>query len=77
MFFFRLPLPVCCPRQVFDGIIYLLILCNGVLLVLQTYMLNNTSDTQTIYAFWVSYIFIGVYTAEQLFKILGNKNKKC
>ena len=50
----------------------MMIFTNLVLLVLQTYLLTNTSDSQTIYAFWVSYIFISVYTLEAILKIIGD-----
>ena len=31
------------------------------------------SDKQTIYAFWVSYIFIGAYVVEVILKLIGVK----
>ena len=58
--------------QGFEFLIYMMIFTNLVLLVLQTYLLTNTSDSQTIYAFWVSYIFISAYTLEAILKIIGN-----
>jgi len=55
----------------FEFCIYTLIFINGVLLILQTYMLDSPNQRQDIYAFWVSYIFIGAYTIEVLLKFLG------
>ena len=37
----------------------------------QTYLLDSTNAKQTIYSFWVSYIFIGIYTVEAILKLIG------
>jgi len=55
----------------FEFCIYLLIMTNGVLLVVQTYFLHSTTDTQDIYAPWANYIFVGAYTIEVMLKLLG------
>eukprot|EP00088_Acartia_fossae_P037775 TRINITY_DN3900_c0_g1_i4.p1 TRINITY_DN3900_c0_g1~~TRINITY_DN3900_c0_g1_i4.p1 ORF type:complete len:917 (-),score=53.70 TRINITY_DN3900_c0_g1_i4:656-3406(-) len=57
--------------KAFEFFIYTLIFINGVLLILQTCLLDSPTQRQDIYAFWVSYIFIGAYIIEVILKLIG------
>jgi hypothetical protein len=40
-------------------------------IVIHTYTLTYTDDIQDVYAFWVAYMFVAIYTLELLLKLLG------
>ena len=55
----------------FEYGVYVLIIVNALLLVTQTLLLENKSQPHQIYAPWVSYTFVGLYTVEVLLKQIG------
>lgn len=57
--------------KAFDYTIYMLIISNGVLLILQTCLLDKTSDKQTIYTPALSMAFISIYALEMVLKLIG------
>jgi two pore calcium channel protein 1 len=57
--------------KAFDYTIYALIICNGVLLIIQTSLLTNTTDKQYIYTPEISIAFISIYTLEMILKLIG------
>merc|ERR1712106_479095 len=57
--------------KTFDYTIYMLIIFNGLLLIVQTSYMDRTNDAQSIYAPWVSLSFISIYTIEMILKLIG------
>jgi len=55
----------------FEYGMYILITANGLLVVAQTLLLERKSDEQVIYAAWVSYIFVALYSIEVILKMTG------
>jgi len=62
--------------KAFDYTIYMLIISNGVLLIIQTSLLEKTNEPQLIYTGAVSYAFISIYTLEMILKMIGFGFKK-
>eukprot|EP00092_Neocalanus_flemingeri_P012722 GFUD01013709.1.p1 GENE.GFUD01013709.1~~GFUD01013709.1.p1 ORF type:complete len:872 (+),score=167.61 GFUD01013709.1:299-2914(+) len=57
--------------KTFDYTIYMLIIFNGILLIVQTSSMVHTNAIQSIYAPWVSNSFISIYTIEMILKLIG------
>ena len=56
----------------FEYTIYVIVFANGVILIVQTAVLDADDKTSTeIYQPWVSYFFVGLYTMEASLKLLG------
>ena len=62
--------------KAFDYTIYMLIISNGVLLIIQTSILKTTTEKQTIYTTALSIAFISIYTLEMILKMIGFGFKK-
>ncbi|XP_040579006.1 two pore channel protein 1 [Lepeophtheirus salmonis] len=55
----------------FDHSISFVVLINGIILLVQAGVMASAVEDQYIYVTWISYFFIGLYTAEATFKLLG------
>ena len=56
----------------FEYTIYFVVFANGIILIVQTAVLDSeTIEDTTIYSFWVSCFFVGFYTVEASLKLLG------
>ena len=55
----------------FTYMIYLIILLNGILIIIQTSSIDFTNTEQTFYSEWVSITFIVIYTLEMSLKLIG------
>ena len=62
--------------KAFDYTIYMLIISNGVLLIIQTSTLKTTNEKQNIYTPALSIAFISIYTLEMILKMIGFGFKK-
>ena len=57
--------------KTFEYTIYMLIIFNGLLLIVQTGSMEHTNAEQSIYSSWVSLIFVTIYTLEMILKLIG------
>ena len=57
--------------KTFEYTIYMLIIFNGLLLIVQTGSMEHTNAEQSIYSSWVSLIFVTIYTVEMILKLIG------
>jgi len=60
----------------FDYTVYMLIIFNGILLIIQTSIMVKTTDKQMIYNHTVGLSFICIYTLEMFLKLIGLGFKK-
>jgi len=63
-------------NKAFEYTIYMLIITNGTLMIVQTSLMNHTDEEQFIYSPWISLLFVSVYTLEMVFKLIGLGMKK-
>lgn len=57
--------------KTFEYTIYMLIIFNGLLLIVQTGSMQHTNTEQSIYSSWVSLSFVSIYTVEMILKLIG------
>ena len=57
--------------KAFDYTIYMMIISNGILLLIQTSLMETSTQKQTIYTPLLSMGFISVYTLEMILKMIG------
>lgn len=58
--------------SLFEYIVCVAVLSNGIILIVQTSVMSSANDTSSsIYAPWVNYFFVGLYTLEASIKLLG------